>query len=98
MDEQNPSYPMAPTYPLSQLTTLPLVEQKEAKSIMQKHGCKLEEHPDECIVFFPEGTTKIEIYPRTRHPRYRIVLPDGYELREVYDRYQEISLLSYQRE
>ena len=98
MSEQNPNYPIAPTYPLSQLTTFPLVEQEEAKNIMQKHGCKLEEHPSECIIFFPEGTTKTEIYPRTRQARYRIVLPDGYELREVYDPYREISLLAYQRE
>jgi hypothetical protein len=97
MDEQNPNYPTAPTYPLSQLSS-PLIENEEAKTIMQKHGCSLEEHSDECIVYFPEGTTKTEIYPRTRYPRYHIVLPDGYELRETYDPYREISFLAYQPE
>jgi hypothetical protein len=94
MDEQNCKYPIAPTYPLHQLTTFPF-EVEEAKEIMRKHGCTLEERPDKCIIFFPEGTTKTEIYPRTMQSRYRIVLPDGYELREAYDRYREVSLLGY---
>jgi len=96
MNEQNFTYPIAPTYPLHQLTTLPFEE--EAKEIMLKHGCTLEEHPNECIIIFPEGTTKTEIYPRTMQSRYRIILPDGYELREIYDRYREISLLAYSLE
>jgi hypothetical protein len=97
MNEQNFDYPIAPTYPLHQLTT-PFLEGEEPKEIIRKHGCRLEEHPNECIIFFPEGTTKTEIYPRTRQARYRIILPDGYELREVYDLYREISLLAYQPE
>ncbi len=97
MNEQNFTYPVAPTYPLHHLTSLPFEEEK-TKEIMRKHGCRLEEHPHECIVFFPERTTRTEIYPRTMQPRYQIVLPDGYELREIYDRYREISLLAYQPE
>jgi hypothetical protein len=65
---------------------------------MRKHGCTIEERPNKWIIFFPEGTTKTEIYPRTMQPRYRIVLPDGYELREACDRYREVSLLAYLRE
>jgi hypothetical protein len=94
MSEQNFT---APTYPLYRLSTLPF-EDGEAKEIMVKHGCRFEEHPDEWIVFFPEGTTKTEIYPRTMQSRYRIVFPDGYELREIYDRFREVSLLAYSLE
>jgi hypothetical protein len=61
MNEQNFTYPIAPTYPLHQLITLPFEE--EAKEIMLKHGCTLEEYPDECIIIFPEGTTRTEIFP-----------------------------------
>ncbi len=97
MNEQNFTYPVAPTYPLRQLTTLPF-EVEEAKEIIRKHGCIVEEYPDKYIIIFPEGTTKTEIYPRTMQERYRIVLPDGYELREAYDRYREVSLLAYSLE
>ena len=97
MNEQDYIYPVAPTYPLHQLTTLPF-EVEEAKEIIRKHGCVLEEHPQECIIFFPEGTTRTEIYPRTTQSRYCIVLPDGYELLEMYDRYRDVSLLAYLRE
>lgn len=94
MNEENFTYPIAPTNPLHQLTTIPF-EVEEAKEIMAKHGCIIEEHPNRYIIFFPEGTTRTEIYPRTMHSRFRIILPDGYELREIYDRYREISFLAY---
>lgn len=97
MNEQNFTYPIAPTYPLHQLTTIPF-EVEEAKEIMAKHGCIIEEHPHQYIIFFPEGTTRTEIYPRTMQPQYRIILPDGFELREMYDRYRKISLLAYSPE
>src|SRR5258708_20084158 len=86
-------YVTAPTRPLSQLKTPPLTE--EAKEVMLKHGCRLEENPNECTVFFPEGTTRAELFPRTMRTRYRIRLPDSYELREVYDRHTQISILLY---
>lgn len=97
MGEQNRKYPIAPTYPLHQLIVPPF-EVEEAIGIMVKHGCTLEEHPNKCIVFFPEGTTKTEIYPRTMQSRYLIMLPDGYELLEMYDRYREVSLFAYRPE
>jgi len=93
MNEQSLRHITAPTCPLHQLTTPPLEE--KAKEIMLRHGCSVEEHPNECIIFFPAGTTKTEILLRTMNPRYRIKLPDGYELREVYDRHLEVSLLLY---
>ena len=95
MSEQHLTDLTMPTYPLHQLTTLLLEE--EAKEVLLKHGCTIEEHdyPEECLIFFPEGTTKTEILLRLMLPRYRIKLPDGYELRETYDRYRQISLLSY---
>jgi hypothetical protein len=98
MSDQHLTYLTAPTLPLYQLTTPPL--EKEAKEIILKHSCRIEEQEslEKCIIFFPEGTTKTEIFPRTTHPRYQIKLPDGYELRETYDRYQETSLLSYSPE
>ncbi len=80
--------------PLHQLT-IPPIEEEEGREILLKHGCRIEEHPQECIIFFPEGTIRTEIFLRLIHPRYRITLPDGYELRATYDRYQNISILFY---
>lgn len=97
MNEQNFKYPIAPIYPLRQLTTLPF-DIEEANKILAEHGCIIEKHPNEYIIFFPEGTTRSEIYPRTMQPRYRIVFPDGYELHEIYDRHREVSVLAYSLE
>jgi hypothetical protein len=90
------TYITAPTRPLSQLKTPPL--KAEAKEVMLKHGCRLEENPNECIVFFPEGTTRAELFPRTMTERYHITFPDSYKLHEVYDKYREMSILLYSRE
>lgn len=85
-----------PTRPLHQLKTPPLTE--EAREIIVRHGCTLDENADECMVSFPEGTTRTEILPRMMTERYRIAFPDNYELQEVYDKYREISILLYSRE
>ena len=85
-----------PTQPLHQLKTPPLTE--EARKIIVRHGCTLDENTDECIVSFPEGTTRTEILPRMMTERYRITIPDNYKLQEVYDKYREISMLLYPRE
>jgi hypothetical protein len=90
MNEQNPPHP------LHQLKTPPLTE--EAKDIMLRHGCSLDEYPHECTVSFPEGTTRTEIFPRMMSERYHITLPDSYQLHEIYDKYREISILLYPRE
>lgn len=83
---------IAPTCPLRKLS-VPPIEDERGREILLKHGCRIMEHPQECIIIFPEGTTKTEIFLRLTHPRYQIRLPDGYELREIYDRYQKISIL-----
>ena len=88
---------VAQPHPIYQLT-IPPIEEEEGRAILLKHGCRIEEHPQECIIFFPEGTTRTEIFLRLIHPRYRITLPDGYELRATYDRYQNISILFYPSE
>lgn len=95
MDKQNPIHLTAPTYPLHQLKTPPLTE--EAKEVMLRHGCTLNEHTHECMVSFPEGTTRTEIFPRMMTARYHITLPDSYKLHENYDKYREISILFYPR-
>jgi len=99
MSECNFADLIATQHPLRQLT-IPPIEEEKGKEVLSKHGCRIEEyeHLQQCIIFFPEGTTKTEIFPRLTHPRYRIQLPDGYELRETYDRYQQISILFYPHE
>lgn len=97
MNEYNLTNIVAKPHPLHQLT-IPPIEVEEGKEALHKHGCRIEEHAQEWIIFFPEGTTRTEIFFRLTHPRYRITLPDGYELRETYDRYQKISILFYPSE
>ena len=85
-----------PAQPIHQLKTPLLTE--EARKIIVRHGCTLDENADECMVSFPEGTTRTEILPRMMTERYCITFPDNYELQEVYDKYREISVLLYPRE
>ena len=96
MDRLDFTHLTAPVLPLHQLKTLILMV--EAKEVILRHGCKLNERPDECIISFPEGTTRREIYPRTISEHYQINLPDGYILYEDYDRWRKISLLRYSPE
>ena len=88
--------PIGPPMHLRQLTTPPLIE--EAKTILQRHGCAFKEHPEQCIISFPEGTTRTEETLRTHSEHYLIQLPDGYILHESYDRWREISFLQYSPE
>jgi hypothetical protein len=50
------------------------------QSILEKHGGGLEVSPDEFTLHFPEGTIMQELYPRVNFTRFRITLPDGYEI------------------
>jgi hypothetical protein len=66
----------------------------EAGEILVQHGCTMHEKGhEETLITFPEGTRRQTIWPRTICERYRIVLPDGQELRQVFDRVQEINQL-----
>jgi hypothetical protein len=88
--------PVGSPMPLRQLIIPPVVE--EAKTVLQKHGCTFKEHPEEFIIYFPEGTTRTEETLRTLSEHYRIQLPDGYILHESYDRRRELSFLQYSPE
>lgn len=88
--------PIGPTMQLRQLITPPLIE--EAKTILQRHGCTFIESREECIICFPEGTTRAEETLRTHREDCRIQLPDGYILHESYDRWRKISYLQYSPE
>ena len=92
-DEQDmdTSTSFTPHSSLHQLRT-PLVID-EAKKTMRDHGCEVVEYADYCVVTFPEGTMRMEIFPRLYNERYQIALPDGFQIREMYDRCQKYSLL-----
>ena len=77
--------------PLHQLKTPPIID--EAKKAMEEHGCEIVEYADHCVVTFPEGTMRAEIFPRMYNERHTITLPNGFQIREMYDRCQEQSLL-----
>ena len=92
-DEQDvpSSRSLSPATPVHQLKTPPMID--EAKKVIQEHGCEIVEYADHCVVTFPEGTMREEIFPRMYNARYTITLPDGIQMREMYDRWQENSLL-----
>ena len=74
------------------VTTGPL--RASARAILEQHGCKcLDQANGDCMTTFPPQTKCQEIWPRTLSERYRILLPDGLELRQVFDRFQEVSQL-----
>jgi hypothetical protein len=76
--------------PVSSLTTPPIIP--EALSMLSHH-CQIENHGTSCLVHFPEGTTRQEIYPRTFNERYLLLLPDGFKVQEMFDRTLEKSIL-----
>ena len=73
------------------LKTPPIFD--EVIEIIKAHGCEIVEYAGSCVVTFPEGTTRMEIFPRLYNERYQITLPDGFQVREMYDRCREQSLL-----
>jgi len=80
-----------PPVPARQLKTAPIID--EVKKVMREHGCVVVEDGEHCAVIFPEGTMRREIFPRLYNERYSITLPDGFQMREMYDRCRELSLL-----
>jgi hypothetical protein len=87
---QGKSYVTAPL-PLHHLSTPPMID--EARELIKQHGCEVFEHPNHCVVMFPEGTMRREIFPRLSCERYEITLPDGFQMVEMDDRWREHSLL-----
>jgi hypothetical protein len=55
----------------------------DARMYLEQHGCTITERNGEITVNYPAGTTSTEILPRTLYERFKIVLPDGTELREA---------------
>lgn len=51
--------------------------------MLEEHHCTIEEDQEWFIVTYPQGTTKQEWYPRTADVRFKILLPDGFEILEV---------------
>lgn len=80
-----------PPVPARQLKTPPMID--EAKKVLREHGCVIVEDGEHCVVTFPEATVRREVFPRLYNERYTIMLPDGFQIREMYDRCQEYSLL-----
>ena len=59
----------------------------EARALLIQHGCTMRElKKEETLITFPSGTQRQTIWPRTVSEHYRILLPDGQELRQVSDR------------
>ena len=91
-------YPADRTGPIEkiyQLKTMINPKVDVVRSLLILHGCTIDEEGTqgpECTVIFPEGTTRQELWPRTMSARFRILLPDGFELREVDDRKKRTSL------
>lgn len=57
------------------------------KHMLFMHGCTFEKHEHGETALFPEGTTRTLLLSRAGQPtnRYKILFPDGLELREVLD-------------
>lgn len=85
--------PLDGTFQVVQSITLKRLIPEVGEMLVQ-HGCTLDNKGYEVtLVTFPESTHRQEIWPRTMSERYRIMLPDGQELRQVFDRIQDISQL-----
>jgi hypothetical protein len=82
-------------YAVSSIKTPPFsgVYADVVRETLRQHGCTIEEHQEHVLVTFPSGTRKRATHLQTLHERYRIMLPDGYELYEIYMR-QGLSILA----
>ena len=70
----------------------------ESVAFMETHGCIIQQRDTHCTVTFPQGTTCEEIYPRTPGgARFKLVLPDGCLMRQLWVRYLEQSVLYHPR-
>jgi len=70
-----------------------------AARALRAHHCRVEEYETCCEIFFPAGTTRKEVFPRTpMSERYDVTLPDGYSILEMYMLHRRQSLLYYPSE
>ena len=72
-----------------------LIQRDGVKQFLLNHGCTIDEEGTqgpECTVIFPAGTTRTELYPRAMEARFRILLPDHVELREIDNRRERSQL------
>lgn len=53
-----------------------------ARRYLEVHQCAIVEREGRVTVKYPEGTTSMEVLPRTAYSRFRIVLPDCTQLYE----------------
>lgn len=67
-----------------------------AEELFTQHGCKITKKKtiNKAEITFPQGTTQQEIFPRTSMMKYKILLPDGWCLVEIYNHFNGISRLS----
>jgi hypothetical protein len=93
-----------PTEAVTQIKTPPFRADREAQArqALMRHGCIIEAaSPDpsigDVLITFPAGTTRREKLPRLPESTYyRILLPDGCELREtVFRQSPQLSYLSF---
>jgi hypothetical protein len=64
------------------------------RETLRRHGCSIQEHQEYVLVTFPAGTRKRASHLQTLQERYRIILPDGYELYEICSINRELSVLA----
>ncbi|MDQ2888421.1 MAG: hypothetical protein M3Y39_20340 [Chloroflexota bacterium] len=64
-------------------------------TFLHNHGCVIEPiSRQEDRLIYPVGSTRQQLYPLTSDIRYKVLLPDGIELREIDRRgHQQSSLL-----
>jgi hypothetical protein len=67
-----------------------------AARALRAHHCRVDEYETHCEIFFPMGTTRQEVFPRTvLSERYDVTLPDGYSILEMYMLPRQKSLIYY---
>jgi len=87
-----------PIEPVRQIKTYLFRERclPHVREIFSAHGITLDIKDDHCVVTFPAGTTRQEILPRPNFSvRFRVVLPDGYEMEDVVPRGSLLSRLGF---
>jgi hypothetical protein len=81
--------------PVTSLKTPPFTQSfaEVLTKIFASHGIQVKIEIGCYIVTFPEGTYKTEMLPRTHDEKYKIVLPDKFELLEIRRLFAEYSYL-----